>query len=77
MEWKGTGRFLLRENRLFLTRDPGFAKMLGAYGRIRDKRDDGSVFVEFSAEADCVVGPDGRYRIADLRVGKFGDGNNW
>jgi hypothetical protein len=77
VEWKGKNRFLLKESRLFLTRESGFAKMLGAYGRIRDKRDDGSFFVEFSAEADCVVLPDGRYRIVDLRVGKFGDGNNW
>lgn len=73
VEWKGKARFLLKENRLFLTREPGFAKMLGAYGRITDKRDDGSFFVEFSAEADCVVLPDGRYRIVDLRVGKFGE----
>lgn len=77
MEWKGTRRFLLRENRLFLTRDPGVAKMLGAWGRIRDKRDDGSIFVEFAAEADCLVQPDGHYRIVDLRVGKFADGDNW
>jgi hypothetical protein len=77
VEWKGKSRFLLKESRLFLTREPGFPKMLGAYGRIRDKRDDGSFFVEFSAEADCVVLPDGGYRIVDLRVGKFGDGNNW
>ena len=77
VEWTGKGRFLLKENRLFLTRESSFAKMLGAYGRIRDKRDDGSFFVEFSAEADCVVLPVGRYRIVDLRVGKFGDGDNW
>jgi hypothetical protein len=77
VEWKGKSRFLLKESRLFLTGEPGFAKMLGAYGRIRDKRDDGSFFVEFSAEADCMVLQDGGYRIVDLRVGKFGDGNNW
>jgi len=77
VEWKGTDRFLLKESRLFLTREQGFPKMLGAYGRIRGKRDDGSFFVEFSAEADCIVLPGGRYRIVDLRVGKFGDDNNW
>jgi hypothetical protein len=43
--------------------------MLGRYGRITDKRDDGSFFVEFSAEADCMVLPGHRYRIVDLRVG--------
>ncbi|MBX9650563.1 MAG: hypothetical protein K2X57_26310 [Xanthobacteraceae bacterium] len=72
-EWKGTRRFLLRESRLFVTSDAGFLRTLGRYGRIGDKRDDGSFFVEFSAEADCVVLPGNRYRIVDLRVGKLGE----
>ena len=45
----------------------------GAYGKVTDKLDDGSWFVEFSAEADCILMPGDRYRILDLRVGKFGD----
>ena len=64
-------RFLLKERRLFVTSNAGFASMLGLYGRIGDKRDDGSFFVEFSAEADCVLISGNRYRIVDLRVGKF------
>ena len=40
--------------------------------RIGQDRDDGGIFVEFSAEADCVLVPGNRYRIVDLRVGKFG-----
>jgi hypothetical protein len=72
-EWKGTRRFLLRERRLFVTSDPGFARMLGAYGKITDKPDQGRYFVEFSAEADCLLMPGNRYRIVDLRVGKFGE----
>lgn len=72
-EWKGNGRFLLRESRLFVTSDAGLLRMLGRYGQIGDKRDDGSFFVEFSAEADCILVPGNRYRIVDLRVGKFGD----
>jgi hypothetical protein len=72
-EWKGARRFLLRERRLFVTSDPGFARMMGAYGKITDKLDEGRFFVEFSAEADCVVMPGNRYRIVDLRVGKFGE----
>ena len=71
-EWKGTRRFLLKERRLFLTTDAGFARMLGPYGRIGGDRGDGGFFVEFSAEADCVLVSDNRYRIVDLRVGKFG-----
>jgi hypothetical protein len=72
-EWKGNGRFLFRESRLFVTSDAGFLRMLGRYGRIGEKRDDGSFFVEFSAEADCILVPGNRYRIVDLRVGEFGD----
>ena len=72
-EWKEMRRFLLKERRLFVTSNAGFARMLGSYGRIGDKRDDGSFFVEFSAEADCVLISGHRYRIIDLRVGKFGE----
>jgi hypothetical protein len=53
--------------------DAGFARRLGRFGRIGDKRGDGSSFVEFSAEADCIVMPGHRYRIVDLRVGIFGE----
>jgi len=72
-EWKGPRRFLLRENRLFVTSDRGFARMMGAYGKVTDKPDEGRFFVEFSAEADCLLMPGNRYRIVDLRVGKFGE----
>jgi hypothetical protein len=72
-EWKGTRRFLLKERRLFVTSDPGFVRMLGAYGKITDKQDDGRLLVEFSAEADCLLMPGNRYRIVDLRVGKFAE----
>lgn len=73
LEWKGPARFVIKERRLFLTSDPGFARMLGAYGKIGDKADGGRFFVEFSAEADGVLLPGNRYRIIDLRVGKFGE----
>jgi hypothetical protein len=73
VEWRGPVRFVLSEDRLFLTKDPGFARTLGAYGRVKDKTDDGGTFVEFSAEADCMLMPGNRYRIVDLRVGKFGE----
>jgi hypothetical protein len=67
--WTGPRRFLLSESRLFQPSDPGFARMLGAWG----KRDERTGLIEFSAEADCVLLPGNRYRIVDLRVGKFGD----
>jgi hypothetical protein len=56
-----------------VTSDPGFVRIVGAYGRVTDKLDDARFLVEFSAEADCVLMPDNRYRIVDLRVGKFGE----
>src|SRR5438132_1452200 len=67
--WNGPRRFVLRESHLFQPSDPGFARMLGAWG----KRDEGTGMIEFSAEADCVMLPGNRYRIVDLRVGKFGE----
>jgi hypothetical protein len=76
-EWSSESRFRLREHRLFLTTDPGFVRLLGPYGRIKETLDDGRLSVEFSAEADCVVMPGNRYRIVDLRVGKFRDGEDW
>jgi len=72
-EWKGPRRFLLKERRLFTASDPGFARMMGGYGRVTDKSNDGRWFVEFSAEADCMLTSGNRYRIVDLRVGKFGE----
>lgn len=71
IEWSSSRRFVLREYHLFLTSDPGFARMLGRYGKAKDKVDDGRTFFIFSAEADCVLMPGNRYRIVDLRVGKF------
>ena len=62
---------MLGENRLFVTSDPGFARMMGAYGQVTAKPDEGRFFVEFSAEADCVLLPGDRYRIVDLRATKF------
>jgi hypothetical protein len=71
--WQGPDRFRLRERRLFLTSDDGFARLLGSYGKVTDKFDDGRMAVEFSAEADGVLIAGNRYRIVDLRVGKFGE----
>jgi hypothetical protein len=72
IEWGSSSRrFVLREYHLFVTSDPTFARLLGRYGKAKDKADDGATFYEFSAEADCVLMPGNRYRIVDLRVGKF------
>ena len=71
IEWTGPRHFVLRENRLFKTADPGFIRMLGRFGKVTDKLDDGHMMIEFAAEADGVLLPRNRYRVVDLRVGKF------
>ena len=71
IEWTGARRFRLREHHLFQASSMDFTRLLGAYGKLAQKLDDGRFMVEFSAEADCVLISGDRYRIVDLRVGKF------
>lgn len=75
--WSGGNRVKLTEHRLFMTTDPGFARRLGGYGRVMDKLEEGRLTVEFSAEAECMLMPGNRYRIVDLRVGKFSGSGSW
>jgi hypothetical protein len=77
IEWKNPRRFVLKERRVFVTSDPAFRRLLGWYGRVMEEAGEGRQIVEFSAEADCVLMPDSRYRIVDLRVGKFGDAGSF
>ena len=51
--------------------------MFGAYGRVTEKRDDGRLEVEFSAEADCLLLPGHRYRAVDLRPARPGAPDWW
>ena len=71
--WTGPRRFVLREQHTFQASDPGALRKLGAYGKPTGKLVGGKQMVEFSAEADCVLVSGHRYRIVDLRVGKFGE----
>lgn len=71
LTWTGPNRFKLLERYLIKTRDPGFLPMLGKYGRISSRGDDGAIFAEFAAEADCEIVPGNRYRIVDLRAAAF------
>ena len=68
--WQGSDRFTLTEHRSFVTEDAGFADRLGGYARMWEKLDNGRLSVEFSAVADCVISGD-RYRVVNIRVGKF------
>ena len=67
IEWRRGNRIRLREYRTFIVSDPAFVRLLGAYGRVKEKLDDGRLFVEFAAEADCVPDGDHGYRVIDLR----------
>jgi hypothetical protein len=73
IEWTGVRRFRLSEHHLFQASGMDFTRLLGAYGKLKQKLDDGRFMVEFSAEADCMLISGHRYRIVDLRVGKFDD----
>lgn len=64
---------MLRERRTFMTSDSELARLLGSYGKVTDKLEDGKTVVEFSAEAVGVLIAGHRYRVVDLRVGKFGE----
>lgn len=71
LAWTGPNSFHLSERMLVKTTDEGFLRMLGKYGKLSSKENDGALFVEFSAEADCVIGPGNRYRIVNIKVGEF------
>ncbi len=73
ISWTAPGSFKLSERILVKTTDSGFLRGLGKYGKLSSKANGGAFFVEFSAEADCIAVPGHRYRIVDLRVGKFGE----
>ena len=69
--WTGRSRFKLLQRYLIKTRDPGFMRMLGKYGKISSSEADGAIFAEFAAEADCEIMPGNRYHIVDLRAVEF------
>ena len=67
IEWRRGNRILLREYQTFVVSDPAFLRLLGAYGRVKEKLDGGKLFVEFAAEADCLLDRNLRYRVINLR----------
>ena len=67
IEWRRGGRIRLREYQTFVVSDPAFLRLLGAYGRVKEKLDGGKLYVEFAAEADCILDGNHHYRVIDLR----------
>jgi hypothetical protein len=77
VEWHGGNRFRLREFLSFVATDDKFLKMLGAYGSVGEKLDDGRLYIEFFANAECEWLPGDRVRVIDLKPGKHGDADDW
>lgn len=67
IEWRRGNRIVLREYQTFIVSDPAFLRLIGAYGRVKEKLDDGRLFVEFAAEADCRPNGKHGYRVINLR----------
>src|SRR5207244_6846152 len=66
LSWLGPRRFVLRENRLFISSSPNLLRSLGRFGEQTGDAGDKRVFVKFSAEAICELISGDRYRIVDL-----------
>ena len=67
IEWRGGDHIRIREYQTFVVSDPAFLRLLGAYGRVKEKLDGGKLFVEFAAEADCILDAGRRYRVIALK----------
>lgn len=77
VEWKSGNRFTLREFKSFVTdNDTSLMRLLGKYGTL-GKTEDGRVFIQFYANAECELLPGNRYRVIDLTPGKPGDADDW
>ncbi len=72
LSWRGPSRFAIAERHLFQTGDPGLAGRLGKYVKeLKVRTDDRQRLIGFSAEGECRLMPGLRYKVIDLRPGKF------
>ena len=72
LTWRGPSRFSVAERRLFQTRDPALAGRLGHYVKeLKVRTDDRQRLVGFSAEGECRLMPGFRYKVVDLKPGRF------
>ena len=72
LTWLGPRRFHLTDYRVFVADDTKLADKLGPLGKAT-KRDGGGNTIEFSAEADGELLPDGKIRMDKPKPGKFED----
>lgn len=70
LTWQAPRRFHLTDYRVFVQDDTALADKLGPLGKI-SKRDGGGNTIQFSAEADGELLPDGSIRMAKPVPGKF------
>ncbi len=77
VEWKSGNRFVLREFKSFVVDDDRLLKQFGKYGSLAEKMEDGKLFIQFVASAECELLPGDRARVIDLTPGKPGDADKW
>jgi hypothetical protein len=70
LTWQAPRRFHLTDYRVFVLDDTALAGKLGPLGKAT-KRDGGGNTIQFSAEADGEILPDGRIRMGKPAPGKF------
>ena len=68
--WTSPRRFHLTDYRVFTADDAALADKLGVLGKA-SKRDGGGNTIQFSAEADGEISPDGKIRMGKPAPGKF------
>jgi len=67
LTWLGPATFRLRDYRVYMSSTPNLARALGAYA----KPSPSGRLVEFSAQAVGEFAPGDRYKVKDLKPGKF------
>ena len=72
LTWQAPRRFHLSDYRVFVEDDTALADKLGPLGKA-SKRDGGGNTIQFSAEADGELLPDGHIRMGKPQPGKFED----
>jgi hypothetical protein len=70
LTWQAPRRFHLTDYRVFVLDDAALADKLGPLGKAT-AMNDGRTTVQFSAEADGELLPDGRIRMGKPRAGQF------
>lgn len=76
LKWLSPTRFVLKERHWFKSDGPDLLRTFGRFGKDESTGEDKSAghrFIQFSAEAECDLGPGDRYRTSDLRPGRFDD----